>query len=74
LLDRTDWLFRNVSINYKHTLLNSQEHCATNRKVAGLIPDGVTGIFQWLNPSGRIVALGSTQLLTEMSTRNPSWG
>jgi hypothetical protein len=49
-------------------------HCATSRKVAGPIPDGVTGIFQWLNPSGRIVALGSTQPLTEMSTRNPSWG
>ena len=46
----------------------------TNRKVAGSILDGVTGIFQWLNPSGRIVALGSTQPVTEMSTRNPSWG
>jgi hypothetical protein len=34
----------------------------------------VTGIFQWLNPSGRIVALGSTQPLTGMSTRNPSCG
>jgi hypothetical protein len=42
--------------------------------VAGSIPDGVTGIFQWLNPSGRIVALGSTQPLTDMSTRNPFWG
>jgi hypothetical protein len=31
-------------------------------------------IFQWLNPSGRIVALGSTQPLTEMSTRHHSWG
>jgi hypothetical protein len=31
-------------------------------------------MFQWLNPSGRIVALRSTQPLTEMSTRNPSWG
>jgi hypothetical protein len=50
------------------------KHIATNRKVAGSIPDGVTGIFQWLNPSSRIVALGSTQPLTEMSTRNPSWG
>ena len=37
---------------------------STSRKVAGSIPDGVTGIFQWLNPSGRIVALGSTQSLT----------
>jgi hypothetical protein len=26
---------------------------ATNRKVAGSIPDGVTGIFHWHNPSGR---------------------
>ena len=24
--------------------------CATNRKVAGSIPDGVIGIFHWLNP------------------------
>jgi hypothetical protein len=48
-------------------------HCATNRKVAGSIPDGVTGIFQCLNPSGRLVVLGSTQPLTEMSTRNLSW-
>jgi hypothetical protein len=44
------------------------------RKVAGSISDGVTGIFQWLNRSGRIVALGSSEPRTEMSTRNPSWG
>jgi len=31
-------------------------------------------IFHWHNPSGRTVALGSTQPLTEMSTRNVSWG
>ena len=87
-------------------------HRATNWKVAGSIPDGVTGIFHWphygpgvdsasnrneyleyflrykgdqcarmttLPPSyfffiGRIMALGSTQLLTEMSTWNISWG
>ena len=46
---------------------------ATSRKVAGSIPDGVIGIFHWHNPSGRIIALGSTQTLTEMSTRNISW-
>ena len=45
-------------------------HCATSRKVAGSIPDGVIGIFHWHNPSGRSVALGSTQPLTEMSTGN----
>jgi hypothetical protein len=28
----------------------------------------------WHNPVGRTMALGSTQLLTEMSTRNISWG
>jgi hypothetical protein len=49
-------------------------HCATNRKVAGSIPDGVTEIFQWLNHAGRTVALGSTQPLIGMNTRNPSWG
>ena len=49
-------------------------HCATIRKVAGSIPDGVTGIFHSRNPNGRIMALGLTQPLTEMSTRNISWG
>ena len=49
-------------------------HCATSRKVAGSIPDGVIGIFNWNNPSGRTMALVLTQPLTEMSTRNISWG
>jgi hypothetical protein len=40
----------------------------------GFDPDGVIGIFHWHNPSGRTMALGSTQPLTEMSTRNISWG
>jgi hypothetical protein len=39
----------------------------------GSIPDGIIGIFHWHNPSGRTVALGLTQPLTEMSTRNISW-
>jgi hypothetical protein len=42
--------------------------------VAGSIPDGVIGIFQWQNPAVRIMALGSTQPLTEMSARCISWG
>ena len=45
-------------------------HCATSQKVACSIPDGVIGH----NPSGRTMALVSTQPLTEMSTRNISWG
>ena len=32
-------------------------HCATSRKVAGSIPDGVIGIFHWLYPSGRTITL-----------------
>ena len=43
--------------------------CATNRKVTVSIPDGVTGIFHRHNPSDHTKALGSTQPLTEMSTR-----
>ena len=49
-------------------------HYATNRQVVGLIPDVVNGIFQWHNPSDRTMALGSTQPLTEISTRCISWG
>jgi hypothetical protein len=49
-------------------------HCATSRKVAGSIPDCVIGIFHWHNSSGRNMALGLTQPLTEMSIRNISWG
>jgi len=43
------------------------------RKFAGSILDCVIGIFHWYNPCGRTMALGSTQLLTEMSTRNIYW-
>ena len=59
-------LFRTWNMFYTFTL-------ATNRKVAGSIPDGV-GIFHWHNPSDRTMALGSSQPLTEMSTRSTSWG
>ena len=45
-------------------------HCATSRMVAGSIPGGDIGIFHW--PS-RTLALGWTQPVTEISTRNISW-
>ena len=48
--------------------------CATNRKVDGSIPDGVIGIFHSHNPPDHTMTLGSTQPLTEMSTRRISWG
>ena len=43
-------------------------------EVAGSIPDGVIGIFKLHDPSRRIMTLGSTQPVTEMSTKNVSWG
>ena len=42
-------------------------------EVAGSIPDGITVISHCHNPSVRTMALGSTQPLTEMCTRNISW-
>jgi hypothetical protein len=36
----------------------------------GSIPDEANGFFSSPNPSSRITALGLTQPLTEMSTRN----
>jgi hypothetical protein len=49
-------------------------YCATNQKVAGSIPDGVLEFFIDIIHSDRTMALGSTQPLTEMSTRSISWG
>jgi hypothetical protein len=46
----------------------------TSRKVAGSISGGVSGIFHWHNLLGRTIALGSTQAVIEMSTRNNSLG
>ena len=39
----------------------------------GFDPDGVNGIFH-CHPSGHTMALGLTQPVTEMSTRNIPWG
>jgi hypothetical protein len=47
-----------------------ESDAATSRKVAGSIPDEVTRFFNWPNTSSRTMALGLTQPLTEMSTRN----
>jgi hypothetical protein len=49
-------------------------YCATNQKVAGSIPDGVMEFFIDINPSDRTMALRSTQPLTEMSTKDITWG
>jgi hypothetical protein len=45
-------------------------HCATSRKDAGSNPDEVIGFLNLPNTYSRTMALGSTQPLREMSTRN----
>jgi hypothetical protein len=45
-------------------------HYVTSRKVAGSSPDEVDFFFNWPNPFGSTMVLGSTQPLTEMSTKN----
>jgi hypothetical protein len=49
---------------------NWLRHYATSRKVAGSIPDEGIGLFNLPNPSSRTMALGSTQPLIEMSSRD----
>jgi hypothetical protein len=66
-------IFVFISILFLYLAAQWLRHYATNRQVADSIPD-VIGIFHWHNPSGRTMALGSTQPLTEMSTRCISWG
>jgi hypothetical protein len=68
------YIFRWYNKCVGHAVAQWLRHCDTNRKVAGSIPDGVIGIFHWHNPSGHTMALESTQPLTELSTRNISWG
>jgi len=50
------------------------KHCAGSQKFASCIPDGPILIFKWLNFSDRLVALRSTQPLTQISTRVIFWG
>jgi hypothetical protein len=45
-------------------------YCATSRTVPGWVPGGVNGFFIDISPSDRSMALGSTQPLVKMNTRN----
>jgi hypothetical protein len=52
-------VFGQCNIDWWGTQWRSRlRHCATSRKVTGLIPDGVVGISHWQNPFGRAVAPG----------------
>jgi hypothetical protein len=59
-----------IDLHGTKILLKRLRHYATSQKVVGSIPDEVIGFFNWPNPSSRIIALGSTEPLTEMSTSN----
>jgi hypothetical protein len=70
----TCWTNEATDTESEYVVLIAFPHYATNRQVAGSISDGVIDIFHLHNPSNRTMALGSTQPLTEMSTRCISWG
>jgi hypothetical protein len=65
-------LYQNDRLQYiiQHYVVSLGYAVSQLIEVAGSIPDGVIEIFHWRNPSGRTIALRSTQPLTEMSTRN----
>jgi hypothetical protein len=59
----------NIRIKFHRIMwMYVQKHYATSQKVAGSNPDEVIGFFNSFQP--HTMALGSTQPLTEMSTRN----
>ena len=66
IVDRLVFVVKTLSL----CSVKAAADCTTSRKVAGSISDGVIGIFHWRNPSRRAIALGLTQPVTEMSTRN----
>ena len=71
----TDFVYITPTRHIRGTRWHSWfRHYATSQKLTGSIPNGVLEIFYWHNPSGLTMALGLTQPLTEMSTRNISWG
>ena len=59
--------------NYYYYFYYYYWHCVKSQKVMSSIPDSVTGIFHWHNPSERSMAMVSTQTPTVISTRNTSW-
>jgi hypothetical protein len=61
-----DWVLLEGVTRYRRWL----SHYATSRNVAVSIPDEDSSFFNWPNSSGLTVALGSTESLTELTTKN----
>jgi hypothetical protein len=62
-LSHPAWFYHPNYIQLGRAVAYWLRHYATNR-VAGSIPNGVIRIFQWHNPFGRNMSLGTTQPLT----------
>jgi len=71
-LTAVQYILQSVCISQGHPVAQLVE--VTSRKVAGSIPYGVIGILHSHNPSDCTMAMGLTQPLTEMSTRNTFCG
>jgi hypothetical protein len=56
-----------------HAVVQLGEALRYKPEVRGFDSDSVSEIFHLYNTSGRIIALGSTQSLTERSTINITW-
>ena len=61
---RRHWNYRKYDADKGTAVAQWLMCCATNRKVAGSIPDGISGFFIDINPYDRTMALGSTHSLT----------
>jgi hypothetical protein len=66
------WKRENIFVLYSFS--SALTNYATNWKVAGSIPNEVIEFFDWPNSSSHTMAPGSTQPLTDRSTKNlPGW-
>ena len=68
------FLFDELLTTWRNAVAQLVEALCYKSEGTGSISDGVIGNFHWHNPSGRTMAQEMTQPLTEMSTRNISWG
>jgi len=66
-------IFSHFPCHALNSVVSWLRHCDKSRKVADMIPDGVIWIFSSTQPSGRTMALWSTQPLTAMNARNIAW-
>jgi hypothetical protein len=62
--------FLSLYANIHNLMCMDLQYYATSREVMGSTFNEVIGFFNWPNPSSCTMVLGSTQTLTQMSTRN----